>query len=158
MTEEYISRKGKTLGAARQITLLGAIQVKKQAFPSLLYVVTWDREDEAIENVSQIGACILSNSRKVFLGRVNVLLQALDDKKSELLYMDTGERDRERKRKLALTHFCLRRLCPRVPQRADLGGLHEKVAAGRRRPARPGSLSKVNHGGLGKRAAAGWTV
>ena len=147
MTEEFISKKGKTLGAARQITLLGAIQVKKQAFPSLLYVVTWDREDEAIENVSQIGACILSNSRKVFLGRVNVLLQALDDKKSELLYMDTGEREFE-----GLSHIllfcCCCRFCHRLPQPTSLGGLHEEMAAGQRRPTHPGSLSEHNHGSV----------
>jgi hypothetical protein len=40
MTEHHINRKGKDLGLARQITLLGAIEMKKQHFPSLLYVVT----------------------------------------------------------------------------------------------------------------------
>jgi hypothetical protein len=147
MTEEYINSKGKDLGPARQITLLGAIEKKKSQFPSLLYVVTWDREDEHIENVSQIGACILSNSRKVFLSRVHVLLQALDDKKSELLYMDTGEKEIE-----GLSHIllfcCCCRFGHRLPQPTSLGGLHEEMAAGQRRPTHPSSLSEHNHGSV----------
>jgi hypothetical protein len=94
MTEEYLSKHRRALGGlagALQVTLLGAVESSKpeERPPSLLYAVTWSKRNDRIENISQVSACILSNSRKIYLDGVLKILRALCPKKSEGLYCDT---------------------------------------------------------------------
>lgn len=94
LTEDYLTQKRKALGGlagALQVTLLGAVdsaQPDKRP-PSLLYAVTWSKRNDKIENVSQIAAAILSNSRRIFLGAVLKLMTALDWHRTQFTYFDT---------------------------------------------------------------------
>jgi hypothetical protein len=73
-----------------QITLLGAVVPEKlEETPNLLYAITRRQPKARIENIAQFSCCILSNSRRVFLGKVLKLLRYLDPAKAELAYTDT---------------------------------------------------------------------
>lgn len=57
--------------------------------PDLLYAVTHQNKGAAIQNFSQLSACILSQSRVVFLSKILILLCIMDPGKFELSYIDT---------------------------------------------------------------------
>jgi hypothetical protein len=71
-----------------QMTLCGAVNKgKKNEDPLLLYAVTLKNSKAQINNVCQIATNILSESRRVFLGKLNYLFKHLDHRKSELCYI-----------------------------------------------------------------------
>ena len=94
ISETYLTQHRKKLAglaSALQVTLLGAVpHAKPDKYPpSLMYATTWPRTDDRIENVSQVAGCILSNSRRVYLGRVLELLRAFHAGRVEPAYQDT---------------------------------------------------------------------
>ena len=73
-----------------RITIMGAIRKltrKKQKYPDLLYSVTSHRSSTKINNLLQMSGAILTESRRIFLGKVLMLLRYFDPKKAEILYM-----------------------------------------------------------------------
>ena len=87
--ESYLKlNMGKILNSERllQLTLLGATH-KETGYPDLLYALTRSNKKKKIRNVIQMSACILSNSRKFFLGVLGDLLKLLDFRKAELSYV-----------------------------------------------------------------------
>jgi hypothetical protein len=91
MTEDSIAANTVKMAAAQQVTLLGAVESSDpEKPPTLLYVLTWNKRDDKIENISQVSANILSDSRLIFLSLNLKLLQALDPKKAEVRINEKG--------------------------------------------------------------------
>ena len=55
----------------------------------LLYAITYSGKSTRIKNCLPKAIAILSNSKKLFLGHIKVLLECLDPKLAELCYVDT---------------------------------------------------------------------
>ena len=68
--------------------MLGAMKRANKA-PDLLYTITMHRPEQKINNVLQLSACILSQSRTIFLGKILTLLRIMDPRKAEICYYDT---------------------------------------------------------------------
>jgi hypothetical protein len=64
----------------------------RQATPQMLFAVTRRNDDARVNNVSQMSASILSQSRRVFLSHVANLLGILDRRVSEQCYQDTYDK------------------------------------------------------------------
>lgn len=83
-----------------QFTLLGAARKEAEKPPELVYAQTMHAPNARTFNVCQISACILSQSRKVFLSKILAILNLCDPKKVELSYV--GKREIRRIEKLKL--------------------------------------------------------
>jgi hypothetical protein len=75
-----------------QVSLLGAIR-KKGKTPDLLYAITSHQPEEEIKNIIQISACILSQSRNIFFGKILAILRCFDPRKVEICYGGWCESD-----------------------------------------------------------------
>ena len=70
------------------ISLVSAVNTKKGDF-SLMYLLKYPQPNKQIENLLQVGATILGFSRVIFYFQIYSLLNVLDSKKAQLLYLDT---------------------------------------------------------------------
>jgi len=73
---------------ARRGVDVGTEARAKRAY-DFLYAVCFSGERKLIKNTLPKAVAILSNSKRLFLGHVNVLLRCLDPRKAELCYIDT---------------------------------------------------------------------
>jgi hypothetical protein len=72
----------------RQATATG-VSRKRRAVPSMLYAVTVKNKKARVENLVHIGACILSRSKELFLGKLLTLMTILKPQMCVVTYLDT---------------------------------------------------------------------
>jgi hypothetical protein len=94
-----------------QVTLLGPMK-RAQKPPELLYAVTSHRPKAKIFNLVQVSACILSQSRYLFFGKILTILRVFDPRKLEIAYL--GEKRLKSNTKLYLCNYnhCFRSQTP----------------------------------------------
>lgn len=68
-----------------QITLLGAVE-KPKKHPELLYAISGSQPRAEIVNQIQFAACILSQSRNIYFGKVLTFLRYFDPRLLEICY------------------------------------------------------------------------
>lgn len=71
-----------------RIQLIGIVESKKDVF-DFLYSIILSGEDRPIQNCLPKAVAILSNSKKLFLNHIHLLLECLDPALAELCYIDT---------------------------------------------------------------------
>ena len=81
-------KKKKKIGKKKDTNIVLKSKKKKYRY-NFLYALSISGSDRPIKNTIQRAAAVLSNSKKLFFGHINIMLRCLDPSLAELSYIDT---------------------------------------------------------------------
>ena len=97
--ESSLARREDGPGRIKALVLVGVqhgVNKEGKTWVELYYMVTRDQDSAKMQNLSQIGASILSSSRVRFYSILLRMLNLLDPDKAHLAYCDTGKLESNR--------------------------------------------------------------
>ena len=97
VTESFLNKRKKRIKLKPKdkltgVTLVGAVRKRvrrKKVISDLVYAITYRRPSTKVVNFAQVAAAILSNSRVIFFGLIDKILNIFDRRKVALVYCDT---------------------------------------------------------------------